>query len=203
MSRRNRSRLSPAGFTLVELLVSMTVASVLALSAYQFFNVSLSQYFGLQQNSVASGELAVNAQRIANVLRGLTDIMSSGANDMTMYAYFSPNDTYVSQVRYYLNATNTQLLADITPMTANPPIGTPITAQKRTYIVIDDYLKVNNLDLFTYLDSTGAALSQPIATINSIKGIKVNLAVPHNDPVAGASQQMSLQVTLRNKKTNL
>lgn len=191
------------GFTIVEVLISITVATVLALSAYMFFNVSLAQYFALQENSIASGDLVVNAQRIANVVRGLTGIVAADPNDMTMYAYFSPNDTYVSQIKYYLNAGNTELLADVTPMTANPPVGTLITAQKHTYTIISDYLQVNNLDLFTYLDASNTPMTQPISDLDSIQAIKINLAVPHNNPVQGANQQLSLQVTLRNRKTNL
>lgn len=202
MSRPNTGQ-TASGFTIVEVLISITVATILALSAYSFFNTSLAQYFALQENSVASGDLVINAQRVANVVRGLTGIVAADANDMTMYAYFSPNDAYVSQVKYYLSANNTELLADITPMTANPPVGTLITAQKKTYTVISDYLKVNNLDLFTYLDASNTPMTQPISDLNSIDAIKINLAVPHNNPVAGASQQLSLQVTLRNRKTNL
>lgn len=201
MLRRNKRR--GAGFSLIEIMIAMAVAGIIALSAYQFFNVSLAQYFALQANSVASGELIVNAQRLANVVRTLTGVVAAGDNDMTMYTYFSPNDTYVSQVRYYLNAANNQLLADVTPMTANPPTGTLITAQKKTYVIISDYLKIVNLNLFTYYDASNTVLTQPITDFNSISAIKINLAVPHNNPVKGASQQMSLQVTLRNRKTNL
>jgi prepilin-type N-terminal cleavage/methylation domain-containing protein len=202
MSRRSQGGVA-AGFTIVEVLISITVATVLALSSYMFFNVSLAQYFALQENSVASSDLVVNAQRIASVVRGLTGIVAADPNDMTLYAYFSPNDTYVSQIKYYLAAGNTELLADVTPMTANPPIGTLITAQEHTYTIISDYLQVNNLSLFTYLDASNTQLTQPISDLDSIQAIKINLAVPHNNPVQGANQQLSLQVTLRNRKTNL
>ena len=197
------SRRSPEGFTLIELLVGMTVATILAMTAYTFFGNSLGNYFDLQQNSSVSGELAQNSQRIAAVLRGSTGIISAGANDLTVYAYFSPNDTYVSQIRYYLNGNSTQLLADITPMTANPPIGTPITAQKKTYTIIQDYLMVGGVNLFNYLDASGNTLGLPIADLNAIKGIQINLAVPINRPIQSGNQQISLQVTLRNRKTNL
>ena len=191
------------GFTLIELMVTMTVGALIAIAAYQFFGNSLGDYFDLEQNSAVSGELADSSQRIATVLRGTTGITAAGANDLTAYAYFAPDDSYVSVIRYYLNASNTQLLADVTPMTANPPVGTPITAQKKTYVVIQDYLKVGGLDLFNYLDDAGNSLSQPISDLNSIKGIQINLAVPINRPKQGGNQQISLQVTLRNRKTNL
>jgi len=199
MSRSRRQ----GGFTLVELLVVMVLIAIVSDVGYRFFSTTLNQYLALQQNSTVSGELALNSQRIGNVLRGSTGIVSAAANDLTVYAYFSPNDTYVSQIRYYLNNNSTQLMADITPMTANPPIGTPITAQKKTYTIIQDYFKSSSLNLFAYLDSSANALSLPIVDLNTIKSIQINLFVPINKPTPGGNQQVSLQVSLRNRKTNL
>jgi prepilin-type N-terminal cleavage/methylation domain-containing protein len=202
MSGLKRSK-SQAGFTLIEIIVAMTVASIIAIAAYQFFGFSFNAYFDLQQNATVTGELAQNAQNIANVVRGLTGISSADANDLTMYAYFFPNDTYVSKVRYYLNATATQLMAEVTPMTANPPIGQPITNQKRTYTIIADYKKLPGLNLFGYLDASGNSLAMPVTDLNIVKQIQINLAVPVNHPTPGGNKQISLQISLRNRKTNL
>ena len=192
-----------SGFTLVEVLVIIFLIGIISATAYQAFAVSLREYFGLHENTLKSGELALNSQRVATVLRGATDIVAVDANDLTVYAYFSPEDTYVSLVHYYLNAQNTQLLVDITPMTANPPTGVPIEEEQRSYTIIENYFKKPGLDLFAYLDASGSDLNLPIADLNSIKGIRVNLAVPIDYPTEGSSQQLSLEVNLRNRKTNL
>ena len=191
---------SQAGFTLIELLIVMVVAGLLAITFYSLVNNSFIQYFSLQKDGTEFTELASQSQRLANVLRGTTDIVSESSNDITCYAYFSPNDAYVSQIHYYKNANNTQLLADVTPMSANPPTGALLTAQKKTFTIISDFYQSPTLNTFAYLDDSGAVMSLPITDEHTIKGIQVNLAArgAHN-----SDQAISLQVSLRNRKTNL
>jgi len=178
----------------------MVVAGLLAITFYSLVNNSFIQYFSLQKDGTEFTELASQSQRLANVLRGTTDIVSESSNDITCYAYFSPNDAYVSQIHYYKNANNTQLLADVTPMSANPPTGALLTAQKKTFTIISDFYQSPTLNTFAYLDDSGAVMSLPITDEHTIKGIQVNLAArgAHN-----SDQAISLQVSLRNRKTNL
>lgn len=201
MSPRKRfCRQLAAGFTLVELMIMMAIVGIIASTFFVFYNDSLSQYLALQKDGSDFTDLATQSQRIASVLRGLTDITAESADDITCYAYFSPSDAYVSQIHYYKNADNTKMLADVTPMTSNPPIGTLIVAQKQTFTIIPNFYKSPTLSTFVYLDDTGAVLSQPIADEHSIKAIQVNLAVQgaHN-----SDQAITVQVSLRNRKTNL
>jgi prepilin-type N-terminal cleavage/methylation domain-containing protein len=200
---KRMKKTSQAGFTIVEMTVVMAIALIVSLTAYTIFNTLLNQYFGLQQDGSEFTNLATQSQRLANVIRGTTDIVSASSTDLTVYAYFAPNDTYVSQVRYYLNGAQTVLYADVTPMTSNPPIGTLITAQEKTHTIIDDYHPLSGLNLFDYLDASGAVLSLPLADEHTVKAIQVNLAVPANHPTPNGNQQISLQVSLRNRKTNL
>lgn len=197
------SRLKQAGFTIVEMTVVIFLAGLLSLTAFTAFNTLINQYFGLQQDGSEFTDLAAQSQRIGNVLRGLTDIVSESDSDLTVYAYFSPDDTYVSLVHYYLNADSTTLYADVTPMTANPPIGSPITADKTTHTIIPDYHTLNGVTLFQYLDSSGSVITLPVSDERSIDGIRVNLAVPADHPTPNGNQEISLQVSLRNRKTNL
>lgn len=195
------------GFTVVELLIAISLAAVLSTVAIGFFSSSFNNYIKLSKDSTNLSEVASQTQRIARVLRGLTDISdASSANEITVYAYFSPVDSYVSQVRYYKNAAGTVLYADVTPMTANPPIGTLITANKKTYTIISTFYTVSGTNLFTYLDAAGNALTNPVTDQHTIKGIRINLAVPtivgKANP-ANSYTTTSLQVSLRNRKTNL
>ena len=146
-------------------------------------------------------EMAEQSQRVVQVLRGLTDIVSESDNDITAYAYFSPADTYVSLVHYYLSADSKKLMVDVTPMTSNPPIGTPITAQKKTYTVITNYYQAPGAKLFTYYDSNGTALATPVSDEHSILDIEVNLAEPASH--GSKMQSLSVTVSLRNRKTNV
>lgn len=178
----------------------MTISLVIAATLYTFFKSNLFSYLNLQADATNFTTLAAQSERVATVVRGLTDITSASSNDLQIYAYFAPTDAYVSQVHYYLNASQTELMADVTPMTANPPIGTPITAQKKTYIIIDNFKQSPSTNLFVYLDGTGSPLTMPISDLTTVKSIQINLAVaatPNNN------QAMTAQVNLRNRKTNL
>lgn len=202
MSRHNPpNQFAQAGFTLVELLITIAVISIVSTVFYSVFSSSVINYFNLQKNATNFNDLAFQSQRIAKVLRGLTDISSATSSEIVIYGYFSPTDAYVSQVRYYKNATNTKIMADVTGLTANPPVGTLIPASLKTYTVFDNYYQVPSANLFTYLDSNGAVLAMPVTDLRSIKGIRVNLAVPQIN--AENSQSMNIEVSLRNRKTNL
>jgi len=188
------------GFTIVELLMTITLIGLIATFMFTFFITTINQYLALQQNSDAFNDLSQHYQRLANVLRGITGINSAAANDLNIYAYFYPNDAYVSLVHYYISGGS--LLADVTPMTANPPNGTPITASKKTYTIITQFVSIPGIDTFVYLDAANSIITSPVTNLNTIKDIKVNLAVPSLAPTS-TNQSLSVQVSLRNRKTNL
>jgi prepilin-type N-terminal cleavage/methylation domain-containing protein len=190
------------GFTLVELVVSITLMAIIGTTFLVFFKSSLFDYLDLQSDATSLTELSSQEMRIATVVRGLTDVSSAGANDLSVYAYFYPSDAYVSLVHYYLQQNNgvEQLMADVTPMSANPPIGSLLTDQKRTYTVIDNFYQPSGGSLFTYLNSSGTALTLPVSDLTTIKGVQVNLATTLKD---GGNQSVQVQVSLRNRKNNL
>jgi prepilin-type N-terminal cleavage/methylation domain-containing protein len=190
-----------AGFTLVELLVVIVLVVLLSIVFGTFFTNNLNLYSKYQTDASNFTELANESQRVAQVLRGLTDIISDSNNDLSVYAYFSPEDTYVSIVHYYLNSNGTALMADVTPMTANPPTGTPITASKVTYTIISNFYQQSGVNLFSYYDASGNVLTPPVADEHSIVEIGVNLAEPGSHTKNG--QQLGVTVSLRNRKTNL
>jgi len=179
----------------------MAVGAIMFISFSSFFMNYLILYSKYQQDGSNFTELAHQSQRVADVLRGLTDIVSESGNSLTAYAYFSPADTYTSVVHYYLSSDGKSVMADVTPMTANPPTGTPITAKQKTYTIITSYYQPVGGSLFTYYDASGTALSLPIADEHSILEIQVNLAESASHSQNG--QTLSTVVSLRNRKTNL
>lgn len=199
MSRR---KLNQAGFTMTELLVVITLIGIASLGLITFTNSTTRQYLGLQKDATAFSDLSQQSQRITNVLRGATDITEAEHDSITVYAYFFPNNEYVSQIRYYLNPSKTTLYADVTPMTSNPPVGTPITAQLKTYTIIP-YYQAQGINLFEYQDSSGTELSLPITELQTIKGIRISLKTPSDGTQDNSSQTIKTEVSLRNRKTNL
>lgn len=200
MSRRKPN--DQSGFTLVELLVSIMLIASIGTTFLVFFKSSLFNYLNLQSDASSMTQLDTQLMRVAQVVRGSTDMSSASADDLVMYSYFYPQDAYVSLIHYYLKTTggDTQLLADVTPMTANPPIGTPITGSLKTYTIIDNFYQPTGVSLFDYLDSNGNTLSLPISEPTTIKNVQINMAVKLSNK---ANQTINVQVSLRNRKTNL
>jgi len=180
--------------------VVLTLTVIIALAFFQFFRSNLYLYLSLQSDASNFTDAAAQEQRISSVVRGLTDFISASDTDLQIYAYFFPSDAYVSQVHYYLNAGGTQLLADVAPMSANPPTGTPITAQKKTYTIVDNFKQSSGVKLFVYLDASNLVLPTPVSDTTAIKAVQINLAVAAS---GGSNQAITTQVSLRNKKTNL
>lgn len=201
MSYRNNLQ-SQAGFTIVELTISILLMAVIGTTFLVFFKSTFFNYLNLQSDATATTQLNAQAMRVATVMRGITGINSVAANDISMYSYFYPSDSYVSLVHYYLQTTGTTtvLKADVTPMTANPPIGSQVTSRKLTYTIIDSFYQLSGASLFSYLDLNGNPLSLPITDLQTIKGIRINLAAKTSN---GNNQTLNVQVSLRNRKTNL
>jgi len=180
----------------------MSVAAIVAIGVYSFFGSSMKEYFRLQEESLAFADVAANSQRIAAVFRGATDITAASNTSITMYSYFSPYDQYVSLIKYYPDNTGTKLMADVTRLNANPPIGTQIAGSLKTFTIIDKFYVPTGTNTFEYLDSSGGTLGMPVTDLKTIKGIRINLA---DRPATANSQivKMSVEVGLRNRKTNL
>lgn len=179
----------------------MVVIGIITAFMFSVFNNTFNQYFALQKEGTNFTDLASQTHRISNVLRGATDITTANNSELEVYAYFSPSDQYVSKIKYYKSSSGKKILADITNMTANPPIGVPMPESLKTYTILDNYMAVSGINLFDYLTSSGDVLPMPITDLTTIKGIRVNLAVPSSNE--SVDQSVSVQVSLRNRKTNL
>lgn len=190
------------GFTLVELLITVIMVGVVSTIFVIAFKSTIFNYLNMQQDASATMQINTQAYRLATVIRSATDVTSATDSDLVLYAYFYPSDTYVSLLHYYLltDTTGTHLMADLTPMTANPPLGTAITDKKRTFTIIDSFYTGSSKPLFEYLNAGGSTLTLPITDLQTIKGIRINLAAKGSN---GSNQSLNVDVSLRNKKTNL
>ncbi len=190
------------GFTILELVIVITLIGMLSTIFLVVFKSTIFNYLGLQKQATSFGQMSAQADRIANVLRGATSIEAAGDNDLTVYAYFYPSDAFVSQVRYYVTTSNgvKRLYADLTPMTANPPLGTLETAKKKSLLLIDNFYQSTGKKLFAYLNANGALITTPVSDLAVVKTVQISLSTEVDN---GGVQDIDVQILLRNKKNNL
>ncbi len=191
-----------SGFTLSEVIIVLALVGVLSALFYSLFATSFFSYLNLQKQASSFTQISLQSSRVAAVVRGLMNISMAKDDELEIYAYFYPSDQYVSKVRYYVVTVDgvKRLRADLTPMTANPPIGVPITAEKTTTTVIDSFYQPPGTKLFTYLNAANTELATPITDFFAVKSITIQLSARVETQ---AKQTITTQVMLRNRKTNL
>lgn len=199
LSHNNRN----SGFTITEFIIVMMVSSLLIITLYMFTSSSVNSFMRLQAEGLAHSKLADGSFRITRVIRGVNYIEAANADTITAYSYFAPNDQYTSKIRYYLNGTQDKLLAEVTPMTADYPTGTLITAQTKTVTIIDKFYKVAGVPTFVYYDANYSQLTSPVTELQSIKNVTVQLQVKKYDSNANDYVSSKVTVSLRNRKSNL
>jgi prepilin-type N-terminal cleavage/methylation domain-containing protein len=191
------------GLTLTELIVVMMVMSGLLITVYVFTSSTISSFMQLQAESLARSKLAEGSYRVTKVIRSINYIETANSDTITAYSYFAPNDQYTSKIRYYLNGSQDKLLAEVTPMTADYPIGTLLSGQTKNVTIIDNFVKLATEPTFKYYDSNLTELPSPVSDVSSIKNISVNLFVKRFKEVPTKYVSTEVTVNLRNRKTNL
>ena len=74
------NKINNKGFTLIELLVSMIMVVLLFISFGTFFINYTTLYYGLQTDASNSVQMTQEIERIASVLRGVTEITSASSD---------------------------------------------------------------------------------------------------------------------------
>lgn len=192
-----------SGLTITELLFVMIASSILLITLYTFTSTSINDFMKLQADGLAHNKLSENSSRITRVIRGVNQIEVAEADSITAYSYFAPDDRYTSKIRYYLNNDQNKLLADVTPMTADYPIGSLLTNQTRTVTIIDGFRKVSGKDTFTYYDNDFTQIASPVVEKQIIKNITLQLFVKKYNTENSDYVSTISSVNLRNRKSNL
>lgn len=187
------------GYTIVELLVVMVLFMVLAIPLTVFTIKGMTSYQYLQEQSDTSIDLSTLSERIAKVVRGTTKVVTAQDNTLTIYGYFSPEDTVVKQIRYFVNGNNLEI--GVTPPSGTAPNYTYNPANEVVTVVRVD-LSMGATPMFTYYDDAGNTLPNGFAT-TQIKEIGIYVAANPNTKRLNVPISISTRVTLRNFKTNL
>ena len=195
MSRlRNNS-----GYSLLEMLIAISLVSILTLVVVNFFTTISRGYNYLQTESSAAVDLSNTMDRVAKVIRGATDVVDAQTNSLTIYGYFLPNDAVVDKIKYYVSGTD--LKVSVIPPTGSGPNYTYDPANEKIY-TISRSIPVGAPVVFTYYDDLGNQLTGSFAT-TQIKQVGIQITTNPNPKVLRKSLSSQTTVTLRNKKTNL
>lgn len=190
--------LKERGYSLLELIITMAIIGIVVTALVGIVVNSSRGYRYLQVQSNASVDLSNTLNRVTKVIRGSTDVVEAQSDRLTIFAYFSPQDTVVKRITYFVDGTS--LKATVIPPTGAGPNYTYNPFDGKTYTLASDL--TNGGVVFTYFNETGAQLSGSF-TPSQIKQISLNMTINPNPKVLRKPLSSQTTVTLRNKKTNL
>ena len=188
-----------AGYTLIEVLVVMVIIGLVAAPLSTFVIKGLTTFNFIQGQSDTSLELETLADRITKVVRGATSVDTASPNTLIVYGYFSPQDSVIKKIRYFISGTNLNI-------GVTPPTG---TAPNYTYSSSNEVITTTRVDLvmgsnslFSYYDDAGNVLTGSFLP-SQVKEIGLYVAADPNAKALPVPISISTKVTLRNLKTNL
>lgn len=194
-TRRRGARQDEAGFTLVELLVAMSIFTVVMALTFTNLTRAMQRTSDLDAGNVAAGQsraafdqLTSDLRQAASLSPGVATIESIGPTTLTFLSPDRSTPVRMRRISYRLNAGTLERAMEVsTNDSAAPwvfPGAPPVWTEQIT--------KVNNSTIFTGLTSAGAATTNG-AAIRRIR-VLVQQASAIN---AGTQTRFETKVTLR------
>ncbi len=187
------------GYSMLELIIVIAITGAVAVPLSTFAISGLRSYSYLEAQSNAAVDLNILSGRLAKVIRGATTIDTATANSLIFYGYFSPQDTSIKKIRYFISGNLIEV--GVTPPTGTAPSYTYAAADEKVTVMRNDMTMGANT-LFTYYDDVGTLLTGGF-TVGQIKQIGLYLAANPNPKQLPVPLSISTKVTLRNQKVNL
>jgi prepilin-type N-terminal cleavage/methylation domain-containing protein len=188
------------GFTLVELVVSISLIGTMLVIFSLFFTSNYQGYLNLQLGTMRLTEVSNGLQRTARVLRGINIITDAQPKTITGFAYFTPRDETLSKVRYFYDESQRKLRVGVIPATGTAPNYTYNPADEQLTTIADN---INSSQpIFSYLNVSGEPATFTASNYKDIYGIGITLTADTIDKTA-EPQQFKTSVSLRNRKINL
>jgi prepilin-type N-terminal cleavage/methylation domain-containing protein len=195
----NRILSEQHGYSLLELLIVITITGLIVTPLTLFAIKGATSYTYLEAQSNTSVELNILINRITKVVRGATSVDTASANALIVYGYFSPADTTIKKIRYFISGTNLNI--GVTPPTGTAPNFTYNSANEVITTTRVD-LVMGSKSLFTYYDDVGNVLATGFMP-SQVKDIGIYVAANPKTKQVPVPISLSTRVTLRNLKTNL
>jgi len=190
--------LNKKGFTLIEIMVTMTIFSFVVVMASDFIITSFrgNRFSSEQEQAVTNARRAIDITK--KEIRGANSSEQGDYPIRTIeeddFSYYSDvdNDGEMERIRYYLNGTNL-----IKELTEPGPIGNYSPAPLIT--TISKYMNNKEENIFTYYDSSHNETS----LINEVRLVNISLKINVTPTISPNDYYVETDVTLRNLKDNL
>ncbi len=194
-----------AGMTLLETIIyiaifsfSMVVISNALITFYQTNRYTLEQINQLDSARIGLNSMVTSLREAAYSASGAYPLEAVDVNNITFYSDIDGDGT-IERVRYFLSGNNFQ-------RGIIKPVGIPSVYNSGSEIIttVAQYVRnaENNVNIFTYYDTTGAQMNSPFVLIN-IRWIQIKLVVNVNPATMPNEFTLRTSATLRNLKSNL
>jgi prepilin-type N-terminal cleavage/methylation domain-containing protein len=207
------TNLTPRGFTLIELIVSIAIMTMIGLGVVAFQQGVIRNTKVLQSNLQAESQIRKTLLTFIEEMRaarpsasGSYAIESAGTSSVVFFANIDATpDT--ERVRYFL-ATATQAYGGaVIKKGVTKPTGTTYsTANEKIQTMVFNVKNGTSSPLFLYFDSSYTGTSSPLTVpinIPSVRMIRMQIVIDPNAARSPVMQTYTSQVTPRNLKSNL
>jgi len=190
--------LNKKGFTLIEILVTMTIFSIIVTITGNFIITSFrsNRFISEQEQAVTNARRALDITK--KEIRGAN---SSEQGDYPLrtidnddFSYYSDidDDGEMERIRYYLSGTN--LIKELTE-----PGASKDYSSSPSVTIISQYMNNQEENIFTYYDSSHTETS----LINEVRLVNISLKINVTPSISPNDYYVETDVTLRNLKDNL
>jgi len=197
------------GFTIIELIISISIFAVLIFVVLGLF---LNVFSQPEQNMIAIDTIdqaRIVASGFTNEIRnaavgndGSYPVNQASNSEIIFYSNYGSSGTAVNRIRYYFS--NNNLYRGVVA-----PAGSPLAYNlaSETVTTLISGLENASVPVFYYyngdFNGSGSQLSQPI-NVNEVKFVKINLIIPrHTTENSSGTFLVNAGATIRNLKDNL
>ena len=207
MSFHPYNRAVRAGFSLIEVLVSLFILSLIGVGVFSFQKNTLSLNRTISGNLAAQDEARRAFKSMSAEVRtaspsslGAYAIAEAATSSLTFHSNIDA-DALKERVRYFISGATLKkgvIKPSGSPLTYNP-------ANERVSELIHD-IRNGTTPIFSYFDTsydgTTGALPVPV-NISAVRLLKINVIIDKNPAIPPEPLTMTTQISIRNLKDNL
>jgi prepilin-type N-terminal cleavage/methylation domain-containing protein len=189
-------------FTLIEVLVSVTVISVLIIIISQFFVSSMVTY-EKNKSRLDLTDQSLDAYNYLNdEIRSTSTVLACNPNDLTFTYVKGELDSAPLKISYSLNANDRTLVRSQILGVSNEDSWEYPDENAESKVISSEINNSDQTAIFTYYDSSSTLLASP-CTPASVRMIGIDLRYKGTGHDSASEIETSTKIQLRNLKNNL